>query len=192
MELLCRHKVHTDCALREMAAHDALNLRCPSCRDFVVPRQIMEETEAVHGEEGQREVIRYFWDHEPNFKAGLEGIRDARVAAQRANVILGRKERELANTLETETAPLVAQIHSKVAATKAAWKALPEKKEVDRLSRVYVTKNTHFGNRWGARMWRIRDALGDVAAARSLIGNLYTMFRRTRSRSLRLFNIYIE
>ena len=95
-------------------------------------------------------------------------------------------------TLETETAPFVAQIRAKINTTKAAWKALPEKKEAERLSRAAVAKLTQFVNRWGARMWRIRDALRDVAAARVLIGSPFAGWRRTRSRRNRLFNITIE
>lgn len=192
MEFMCRHKVHTECALREMVAHEPLHNRCPSCREFIIPRQLMEEAEAVHGDDGQREVIRYFWDHEPDFKAGLVSLRDSRVSAQRAATLLGRKEKELKAKLEEDVAPLVAQIQEKVAATKAAHKTLPEKKEADMLSRKYMTKLTHFTKRWGVRMWRIQNALQDVAAIRSLVGNMYGIYRRRRYRSDRAFNISID
>lgn len=192
MEFMCRHKVHTECALREMAAHDPLHIRCPSCREFIVPRQLMEDAAAIHGDEGQREVIRYFWDHEPQFKAGLVSLRESRTAAQKAATLLGRKEKELKAKLEEDVAPLVAQIQEKVAATKAAHKTLPERKEADTLSRRYMTKLTQFTNRWGVRMWRIQNALQDVAAIRSLVGNMYGIYRRRRYRSERAFNISIE
>lgn len=192
MEYMCRHKVHTECALREMAANDPLHIRCPSCREFIVPRQMMEEAQAVHGDEGHREVIRYFWENEPNFKAGLVSLRDSRTGAQKAAAFLGRKEKELKAKLEEDVAPLVAQIQEKVAATKAAHKALPERKEADAQSRKYMMKLTHFTKRWGVRMWQIQNALRDVAAIRSLVGNMYGIYRRRRYRSERAFNVSID
>ncbi len=190
-EFLCRHKVHSECFFRQTAQEDILNLRCGACRAHIVSRQMMEEAEAVHGQDAQDEAVRYFWESDPAFKSGLESLRDARVAAQKAATTLGRKEKELKAKLEVEVAPLVAQIEQKVAATKAAHKVLSEKKDADKMSRLYTTKLTHFTKRWGVRMWRIRNALRDVAAIRSLVP-IYGVYGRRRFRSQRLFNIVLE
>ncbi len=200
MELLCRHKVHTECVLRQTTQEDILGMRCSACREYIVPRQMMDEAEAVLGQDAQDEAVRYFWESDPQFKAGLIKLRESRTEAQKAAATLGRKEKELKAKLEGEVAPLVAQIEEKVAATKTAHKALPEKKEADKLTRIYTTMMTRFTNRWGVRFWRIRHALRDVAAIRSLVPvaairslvPIYGMYRRRRFRSQRLFNIVIE
>ncbi len=191
MELLCRHKVHTECALREATANDILGMRCPSCRDFVVPRQMMDEAEAIHGEEGQAEVVKYMWEHDPQFKAGLQSLHEARLAARKATIAVGKKTKEMEAKLKTDIEPFVAEIKAKVRATKAAHKALPEQKELVKLARTYYTKQTNFVARWGVGMWRIRSALRDVAAARTLIGDYFAV-RALRTSRGRQFNVRIE
>jgi hypothetical protein len=164
-------------------------MRCSNCREYIVPRQMMDDAEAVHGQDAHDEAVRYFWESDPHFKAGLVSLRESRTEAQKAAATLGRKEKELKSKLDEDVAPLVAQIEQKVVATKAAYKALPEKKEADKLSRLYSTMLTRFTNRWGVRFWRIRHALRDVAAIRSFVPT-YGIYRRRRSQ--RLFNIVIE
>lgn len=191
-ELMCRHKVHTECILRQSAAHDILNLRCAACREFVVPRQIMEEAEAVHGEEGQREVIRFFWENEPQFKTGLEAMRNARTVARLAQNAATKKAKEISGTMKTEVEPLVAQIRDKVRAAKATFKALPEQKEAAKAAKSVQMKMVAFRRRWGIGMWAVRSALRDIAAARVVIDGAYGAAIGRRMYAERQFNVNIS
>jgi hypothetical protein len=190
-ELLCHHKVHTECMLRQAVTEDIVNLRCPNCRDWLTPRQLVDEAEAVHGQEGQREVIRYFWEHEPQFKAGLEGIREARTAYARTEATLRKKMKEMAASLMTEVDPLVAQIREKVRAAKAAFKVLPETKEAAKGYKSYFNKGQTFRRRWGVSTWTVRAALQDIAAARTLLSVSTHMTRYHIPYLLRNFNVRI-
>ncbi len=191
MELLCHHKVHTECALRQAAAEDILTLRCPNCREHLVPRAMMDEVEAVHGQGGYNEVINYFWTSEPQFKTALEGIRDTKVALRRCQTGVIKKIKAMNANLEAEVEPLVEQIREKVRAVKATFKALPEAKEESKLTKSFRMKSDTFFRRWGVRTWQIARALGNDASARAILGSINTRVYNYRTHP-RQFNVRIE
>ncbi len=190
-ELMCHHKVHTECLLRRAVTEDILNLHCPNCRDWLTPRNIIDEEEAVHGQEGQHEVIRYMWEHEPQFKASLEGLREARTKFTKAEMALRKKAKEMVANLKADVEPLVTQVREKVRAAKAAFKAIPEHKEAAKVTKSQHLKTLAFRRRWGVGLWTVRNALQDVAAARTLVNGVYGTGYGRRLFLERNFNVRI-
>lgn len=190
-ELLCHHKVHTECMLRQAATVDILDMRCAACREWIVPRQIVDEAEAVHGQEGQDEVVRYMWEHEPQFKASLEGLREARTKFTKAEMALRKKTKEMVANLKVEVEPLVSQVREKVRTAKAAFKAIPEHKEATKTAKSQHLKTLAFRRRWGVGLWQVRSALQDIAAARTLVNGVYGNGYGRQSYMERNFNVRI-
>lgn len=188
-ELLCRHKVHTECLLRQATRQDIADIQCPNCRDHVVPAQFLEEAEAVNGQEGSAEVVRFFWEHEPEFKAGLERLHESFLACKQKQLALSKKLKEKGKKLTEDIQPLVAQIRQKVRATKAAYRALPEQKESSKAMKSFHLKNIAFVQRWGVRRWQVANALRDVAAARTIMSGLDSL--RSYNTSPHNFNVRI-
>lgn len=188
-ELLCTHKVHTECLLRQATRQDIADIQCPNCRDHVVPAQFLEEAEAVNGQEGSAEVVRFFWEHEPEFKSGLEGLRENFAVYKKKHLALAKKMKEMGKKLTEDIQPLVDQIRQKVRAAKTAFRALPEQKEVTKAVKSYQLKNMAFIQRWGVRRWEILSALRDVASARTVVSGLDSLHAyRTNPRQ---FNVRI-
>lgn len=191
-ELLCRHKVHTECFIRNAVLEDTCHMRCPNCREFVTPRQMIQDAEAVNGQEGQNDAIRYFWEHEPHFKAGLEALRDAQLNAKRAGAALAKKGKDIYVKLEAEIEPFVGQIKQKISAAKGEFKALPEQKEMARAEKSYNLKSAAFYRRWDVRRWQIAQALHEHAGARTLVTGLTTWIGYRRRIGVHQFNVRIS
>jgi hypothetical protein len=164
-------------------------MRCPNCRDHVMPAQFLQEAEAVNGQEGSAEVVRFFWEHEPDFKAGLERVRESFLAYKQKHLALAKKMKEMGKKLTDEIQPLVDQIRQKVRAAKTAFRALPEQKEETKAVKSYQLKNMAFFQRWGVRRWQVANALRGVAAARTIISGLDSL--RTYNTSTHNFNVRI-
>jgi hypothetical protein len=179
-EFLCNHKVHTECLLKQVVSIELANCRCPNCREFIVPREILEEAAAMNSQEGHDQAIRYMWEQEPEFKTGLQSLREARLAVNRAKAAVGKKIKELKAKQTEEIAHFMECIRVRVRQTKQQFKALTETKALSKANSAYNTKSWAFENRWGVGPYQIRHALRDVAAARTLV-DVVRYFRRRQT-----------
>ena len=128
--LLCSHTVHTECVFRQFCIHDNFQVtRCPSCDNRIITQALVDEADAVHGNEGRTEIIQYMWHNEPQFKTGLEGLKQAVTQKAATYKALKKKEKEMVKNLEEAVEPFLDNIREKVKAAKLQYKASPEYKD---------------------------------------------------------------
>ena len=176
--LLCSHPFHTECCIRAMTMTDPLNLRCRTCQEWVIPRDMMDEAEAVHGEAAQAEICRYMWTHEPNFRQTLERTFTAYKDIQRTRQAAARWLKVTTAAAKTDLADHIAAIETRVAADKAAYKASAERKGVLRAESAYLRQQKTLRQQWGTSLWQLRRALQEVPEAMRLIPDRFWSRRR--------------
>lgn len=176
--LLCSHSSHTECCLRAMTMTDPLNLRCRTCQEWVIPRDMIDDADAVHGEAAQAEIGRYLWAQEPAFRETLERTFTAYKDIKRTRQAAARWLKVTTAAAKTDLADHIAAIETRVAANKAAYKASAERKEVLRAEAVYLRQLKTLRQRWGTSLWQLRSALREVPEAMRLIPDHFWSRRR--------------
>jgi len=187
--LLCNHTVHTECILRQLIIHEMVGIRCPSCNANVMNDTLTAEGHAVHGNDARNEIIQYMWHHEPQFKTGLEVLKQAQLQKAATYKALKKKEKEMVRNLEDLVEPFLGTIREKVKEAKVEYKESAEYKEHAKADKSHSFKWHAFRNKWDIGAYSIRMALRTIAAARSLMPTNVYMHRR---RGDSVFNVVVR
>ena len=157
--LLCQHEFHTECILREAVRNEILGLRCHVCSERIIPNDMLRDVN--DDEDGTNDIVSYFWDNEPAFKADVFKFKTLQKKQTASAKILKEKVAIIKEKLDTEIQPLLAPIEAKVAEAKAAFKALPELKVARRDISARQNHNKSFREKWELSFYSVRRILAD-------------------------------
>ena len=187
IRLLCDCRLHTLCFFRQaLQIQHFGDIRCNTCNTHIVPNELLNELEVVHGQEGGNLVIQQMWEL-PEFRDDLKSLKKQSVLVGKAMTAADKKHKEIATDLKEETEPYVTVLKVMVKAAKKKLVDSPENKELNRLRTSYQIRFGKFFRKWGVQNYSLRRALRGIRAAAPLIP-VYHYRRRGEVK----FNIWIK
>ena len=159
--------------------------RCINCNEFVVPRELMEEFEAINGQGPQREVVTQMWTENENFRKDLIDIQKQGRVLDKQKKILDKQIKEIKTDYKEKTAPYIEMLRTIVKDTQKKIRSLNEYKEKTKVENKYLKMLKNTLTKWGIRMYVLRGALEGVEGAAKYIPKLY--YRRPETRNFRIW-----
>jgi len=178
IQFLCECEFHTICFFRRSITIEYIqDVRCSNCNERVVPREIVEEFQAIHGNEGRHEIIQQMWAENEEFRNDLCNAQKQMVIRNKIHAKLKNKVKEIYTEFKKKTSIYIDMLKTFVTNATKNVKSLVEYKETTKMTNKYIRMIQNIRRKWGVNTYDMIRALENNNETRLIVPPILWRFR---------------